>query len=426
MADRRATGLGSQAAQLSAARVAAAAVSAVWLVLAARHLSLRAYGDLVQLVSLSVVLTAVADAGLSILLAHDTAADPASSRSVLRTVLRTRLLLGLPACVAVAVLYRFAAGDTNLAAVGLISVSMLTTMVHQCCCITWRGIGDVRPEVINEFVSRLFVLGLGFAVLEGGGGLLAAVAVYATADLLSALVLATHSRRHLPGAATALPTAPVARSRVAPLAGIVIAMTVYARADLWLMGVLEGSVSVARYAAPYRLFEGTLLVAGAFAALIPPAIARHRGTERGRDAKKLVTEALALTAVAVVVGFLAAEPLLRALYGDRYANAASTLRILLVAAIPSAAVLVLVQATALLRRRATLVAVLVALVANAGANLVLIPPYGPDGAAVVTLVTQTLLAAWLAVLLREARGDSTPVDDPEVSEELVRAALDER
>ncbi len=419
--------LRGQAVVLSGARIGAAVVSAFWLILAARTLTLSEYGDLAQVVSLSVVLTAASDLGLSIILAHDAARDPTSSRLVLRAVVRARLLLGIPACLAMALLYRAAAAGPELAVVGIISISMLATMIHQSFSVCLRGIGDVRPEAGNEFVSRLLVLGLGYATVLAGGGVVGAVAVYALADVLSAVALTAYGRRRLPR-----PVAPrhveISVHRVARLALIVVGMTIYARADLWLMGVLKGSVSVARYAAPYRLFEGSLLVASAFAALVPNAVARSQRGDLQRNVWRLAMVAVVLTSVAALVGFVIAEPMLRVLYGERYASTAPTLRILLVAAIPSAAVLVMVQATALTRRRATLVGVVVALVVNVVANLMVIPEFGTDGAAAVTLGTQALLALWLAAGLSHARQSRDPLPDAlEFSDELARSAsVDDR
>ncbi len=419
--------LRGQAVVLSGARIGAAVVSAIWLILAARTLTLSEYGDLAQVVSLSVVLTAASDLGLSMILAHDAARDPSSSRQVLRAVIRARLVLGIPACIAMALLYGVAAAGPELAVVGIISISMLATMVHQSFSVCLRGIGDVRPEAGNEFASRLLVLGLGYATVLAGGGVVGAVAVYALADVLSAIALTAYGRRRLPR-----PAAPrqvqISVHRVARLALIVVGMTIYARADLWLMGVLKGSVSVARYAAPYRLFEGSLLVATAFAALVPNAVARSQRRDLQHNVWRLATVAVSLTSLGAAVGFAIAEPMLRLLYGERYASTAPTLRILLVAAIPSAAVLVMVQATALTRRKATLIGVIVALGVNVVANLMVIPSYGTDGAAAVTLGTQTLLALWLGAVLRQARVTRDPMPDAvELSDELSRyAGVDER
>ena len=414
--------LRGQALVLGGARIAAAAMSAIWLILAARALTLSEYGDLAQVVSLSVVLTAASDLGLSMILAHDAARDPGASRQVLKKVVSARLVLGLPACLAMALLYDAAASSPDVAVVGVISISMLATMVHQSFSVCLRGVGDVRPEAWNEVASRALVLGLGYAALQAGSGVLGAVAVYAIADVASAAALSSYGRRRLPRVDRPR-TVELPVRRVSQLALIVVAMTVYSRADLWLMGALRDSVSVARYAAPYRLFEGALIAASAFAALVPPAVARSHGKELQHNVWRLVSGAVALTTTAAVIGIAIAEPLLRFLYGERYASTAPTLRILLVAGIPSAAVLVMAQATGLTRRGATLLAVVTALVVNVVGNLIVIPQYGTEGAAAMTLLTQVMLAVWLAVILAQASvSHDDDVDALEFSDELARTS----
>lgn len=400
-------GLRAQLGSLGAARVVAATFAAVWLVVAARKLSLDAYGDFTQVVSLSVILCATADLGLSLLLAHDVARWPDASRGLVRKVVGLRLLLGAPACIALVALYWVAAARPTLLVAALACVSMLATMVHQTISVGARGLGRVGPESANEVLSRVFVLAVGFAVLQAGGSVAAAVGVYALADVLSAAVLSWCVGRRMPHGRTTVPLGYSFR-RVALLGLTVACMTLYARADIWLVGVLAGSAEVARYAAPYRLFEGVLVIAATFAALTPPVVARATWDEIAGGLRRLVGGAASLTAVGALVGIVLAEPMLELLYGARYAGTASTFRILLVAAVPSAVVLVMLQATGLLDRRYTALAVVGALVVNVGGNLLAIPTFGIDGAAAMTLATQSALAlALTAVFARSRRGART-------------------
>lgn len=394
-------GLRVQLGSLGSARVVASAISAVWLVVAARQLSLDAYGDFTQVVSLSVILCATADLGLSLLLAHDVARWPDAGRGLVGKVVGLRLLWGIPACVALVGLYWVAAARPTALVAGLACVSMLATMVHQTISVGARGLGRVGPEATNEIASRAFVLGLGFLVLQAGGSVAWAVAVYAVADVLSACALSWFVGRRMPNRTSA----PLGFSfrRVALLGLTIACMTLYARADIWLVGVLAGSADVARYAAPYRLFEGVLVVAATFAALTPPVVARATWSEVTGGLRRLVGGAVALTAAGAAVGIVFAEPMLDLLYGSRYAGTVPTFRILLTAAVPSAVVLVMLQATGLFDRRGTAVAVLGALVVNVGGNLLAIPHLGIEGAALMTLVTQSALAVALVAVFARSR-----------------------
>ena len=60
---------------------------------------------------------------------------------------------------------------------------------------------------------------------------------------------------------------------------------------------------------------------------------------------------------------------------------------------------------------------------NVVGNLLVIPAYGTDGAAAMTLGTQVMLAAWLAVILASAEtSDRDLPESLEFSDELVRVA----
>ncbi|MDQ6796400.1 MAG: hypothetical protein M3011_00005, partial [Actinomycetota bacterium] len=103
----------------------------------------------------------------------------------------------------------------------------------------------------------------------------------------------------------------------------------------------------------------------------------------------LVTIPLALA------GVLFARPAMQVLFGAQFGQAAGLLRLLLVAAVPSAVVIV-VAPLAFLRGRAVAVrGFLVMLVADVGLNLALIPAMGSAGSALATLACQVVLAGWL-------------------------------
>jgi len=392
----------AQLSQLGVARVVAAGVSALWLIVAARNMSLTAYGDFTQVVSLSVVLGAAADLGLSMLLAHDVARWPQASGQLLRRVCRHRLVLGLPAVVLMAGLYWVAAADPQVDVALLAAVSMLATMVHQSVSVASRSLGDVRPEAANELLSRALVAGAGYLVLAAGGSVLGAVAVYAAADAMSAIVLWVCVGRRMPSPRSS-PHLGYRFSRVAVLGFAVALTTLYSRADIWLIGVLETSKDVARYAAPYRVFEGVLIVAATFAALTAPVVARPNWDETMRGVRSLVFGAAAITTAIALVGFVAADQIMGALYGSRFAGSSETLRILMVACIPSAVALVLMQAAGLLDRWRSLFVVALVLVLNVVGNCIAIPMAGGRGAAAVTLVTQTCMATGLGLVVFKAR-----------------------
>jgi O-antigen/teichoic acid export membrane protein len=109
----------------------------------------------------------------------------------------------------------------------------------------------------------------------------------------------------------------------------------------------------------------------------------------------------ALAGAVCVAGFWpSAEPIIRLLYGDRFAPAAGATRLLVVgAALMSLTVLGIFLLTAAGKQRYYPGIALLGLALNVGLNLVLIPKMSYDGAAVSTVVTSavTVVLLWLVI-----------------------------
>ncbi|MFN2607214.1 MAG: oligosaccharide flippase family protein [Acidimicrobiales bacterium] len=380
---------------LAGGRVAAAAVSAGWLVVAARRMSLDTYGDLLLLLGLGLLLYVVNDFGLPLALTDAVAREPAVARTAFLAVLGRRMVLGVLSAALVVVAYLAASARPDLVAAGIFCVSVVSTAVYSTAAAVFRGFGRVRVEAVNEIVSRVFVIAAGSAWLASGGGLRAAVGVYAAADAMSAAVLTAVAWRATRGAVGSVDTRRFALGRMAPVAVATGLGVLYYRVDLWLLALLRGPHDVALYGSAYRVLDGLLLAASAVAALSIRAVARAGAGEQRRVVGRLVRLSLLVTVPLAAVGLVGAHPVMRVLFGARYGQAAGLLRLLLVAAVPSAVVTVVAPLAFLRGRTAAVRGFTVMLAADVGLNLVLIPAMGPAGAALATLGCQVVLAGWL-------------------------------
>jgi hypothetical protein len=132
---------------------------------------------------------------------------------------------------------------------------------------------------------------------------------------------------------------------------------------------------------------------------------RHRDPRRWSTARTFAVAAGAAVAVPAVLGAIWARPILALLWGPRFAAASTALSLLLVSAIPGAAISVLSPLVAVTRRSTLLEGVLAGLVVNLDANLLAIPRWGMAGAGGANLLSELVLAAWLwAGLRRDAGG----------------------
>ncbi len=178
-------------------------------------------------------------------------------------------------------------------------------------------------------------------------------------------------------------------------------VVVYARVDQLLVFQIAGEGAAGYYGAVYQMLERAHLIPISVMTTLSPVIASawpdHR--ERMLRVVRLAAEFLALGSLgALAVAIVAAEPLVRLLFGDAFAPAAPALPVLGAAFVficfgylTSNLMLVL----GLTRRMVTVG--LMALAANIALNLLLIPSYGFMGAAWVTLLTEVVVVgtgAW--------------------------------
>jgi O-antigen/teichoic acid export membrane protein len=383
---------GVQATRLGVGRAIAAAVSAVWFVVAAHYLSVDDFGKLALLLSLGLMTAIVGDLGLTNLLSEEVAVDHSVARSAARHVVIQRIPLGLIAAALTAIAYAAAGGSWALAAV--FSISTLATVVYNTFTAAFRAVGRAEIDAANEVASRVFVLAAGWFLLARGHGLVAAVGVYVAADVASLVVLYVVFRHLTRPSPVVIERARVGlrRGRALGVAGIL--NTVYMRIDMWLLGLIVSAAAVATYAVSYRIFEALLLPALTLASLSVVQCAGLTGERLRARLVQLASTAVAVT-VPIAIGVLVAAPfIISTLFGSRYTAATTPLRILAVCSILTAPIFATTFPLALRSSRVAW-ALGVALALNVAGNIATIPALGPAGSAWTTLACDAVLLAWI-------------------------------
>jgi O-antigen/teichoic acid export membrane protein len=225
----------------------------------------------------------------------------------------------------------------------------------------------------------------------------AALTLAAWATMIVSVALAGRWSRFLPviGRVT---SATILRGL--PLGAAAIAITVYYSFDTILLGVFRGSEEVPYYAAAYRIILPILALAGAVGTVAIPHLSflvANDVTAASSEVVRLARQMVLVALPMAVGGALAAEPIIRLVYGPDFAPAVVPFRLLVwsVATVYANAAF----AFLLLARggdRRYLLAVAAGAAANLGLNLIVIPVAGMVGAALVTMVSE---AAVLGLLL---------------------------
>ncbi len=250
------------------------------------------------------------------------------------------------------------------------------------------------------------------ALVNGGDDAPAAavaltLAAWTTATM--SILLAGRWSRFRPRFGQGIPTTIL---RSLPLGAAAIAITVYYSFDTILLGVFRGSEEVAYYAAAYRVVLPILTLAGAVGTVAIPRLSFLVARDAPAAAKAVadLSHQMVLWGLPMAVGgALAAEPIIRLVYGPEFAPAAAPFRILVwsvVTVYANAAFAFLLLARHGDRRY--LAAVTAGAAANMGLNLVVIPLAGMIGAAMVTIVSELTVLGLLLWWTRDVSRAAVP------------------
>jgi O-antigen/teichoic acid export membrane protein len=238
----------------------------------------------------------------------------------------------------------------------------------------------------------------------GPRGLAAALTVgYATATpiafalLLSRLgvrpELAGSWRRIGPFVRTALP--------IAATGGMAI---IYDRVDVLMLSKLDNTRGVAIYNVPLTILQYSMIVPAIVATAFFPLLTEtlRSSPAQARESFGLLARIFVLISVPLAIVLSAGgETVLTTLFGGRYRDSAAPLAVLAWSIVLGFFnYLLWYSLLAAYREGMKFVIMVVGLVLNVGLNLVLIPAYGPRGAAISLICSDILVVLWQGVLVR--------------------------
>ncbi len=310
--------------------------------------------------------------------------------------LATGLLIALAAlAIAAAILDGSLARDARLGGLGLGVLTALGIAVSVNLDALRAERRFVRAALL-EIVAVAIYLALMLALILGGAGLGAVMAASGALPLLSGLLSALMLRRlRLP---LRFARAGVTRERVmriVPTAGwllvIELSTLVMYAFDRVLLGAFKSPRDVGLYEGPVRAHNLLYALGGALAVPTVPTASRYVATGDARRLRELVVRGsrytLALFTPLVVTLMCLAQPLLAAWLGDRYADGATALTILVSYWLLYGALVVtpgfLVGAG---RAREAARIIVAAAVANVVLSLILTPGLGLEGPALGTAI----------------------------------------
>jgi O-antigen/teichoic acid export membrane protein len=368
--------------------------SLAFFVTMARELGKDGFGEFQFALALTGALIYVAGFGTDQLLAREVARDRSRAGRLLADAAAVKVLGGLVMLGVAAIVANLGSSTAEgRAAVYVIGVGTLLEVLSKSWHAIFQGYERFELASATLIIQRTLTAAAGIAVLLAGGDVVAAAAVYAAGAAVAVLVAEWWLHRLGVHRAAIVPAGWVPMIRAGVAIGLIsLLITVLLRLDVTMLSFLADAATVGVYAVSFRLVEATQFLGWSMATAMLPWLAR---TEANL-ARGFALGLKAVVSVLLPVGLafvLFAGPLVDLIYGSAFASSVVPLRILGLMTVLYG-INAFGSVSLIARYRPTTYAkLLVPVIAlNVVLNLILIPIYGADGAAVDALTSGVLLA----------------------------------
>ena len=269
-----------------------------------------------------------------------------------------------------------------------------------------RGLRRVELDALLTLLLRLSVFACGFAVLVLRPSVNGVSLAYLIGNSLAAVLgYAWLRRRFFKPHLSAKGSASSALLRQAlPLGGAILLSLAYTRTAVFVIDALNNSTAVGEYGVALRLTEPLALIPSAIMAAVFPALTHtlaQSGYTSTRTLRFKTIGVLALFGLLIASGGVLFGPwLIHFLYGLQYAGSTLPLQLLAVAALPIFINYALTHfLVARRQQRLNLIFNAVIFVVNLVLCSILIPRFGPGGAALSILLSEMTLLILCSIAL---------------------------
>lgn len=311
-------------------------------------------------------------------------------------------LAALALLTSVAIGSLFLPGAEQIAALAIVGMSFFLDELGSAVATVFKAFEQMRYRAFRIIVNRIVSTILAIIAVAMGADLIVICLTYFVGSLGSFVFAWIALRRYFP------PIRFVDRSRSLmrellgkglPLGLSAVLGAAAMRIDTVMLQGLRGPDAVALYGIAFRFLESFLFVAWGLANVALPRMVRHDAPVAAHTFELVLAACLAFYLPLAVVGVFSGEWLVTTMFGERYGPAGAAVVWLTAAGVfYGAGYLARMGCLSVGRRRAIAWAAAIALLVNVTLNFVVIPRYGFEGAAVVTLLTGAIEAVILAIV----------------------------
>jgi O-antigen/teichoic acid export membrane protein len=380
-------------------------VSLAILTLLSRYLGPYEFGQY-QLVIAFLLLVNVSDLGIATIAVRHLSTERRPAEEIIGNILTIRAVLAAAStllCVVIAVAIGYSHEATKAIAIASLSFPfmMLTGSYNALFASKLR----MEYAAMANIAQALATLALMAVVVMMNGGVVRLLIAYDAGFVVSSAVSVFFARRFLrPAFRLDRTYAGEIIKESLPLGSAVVVIAVYSRIDILLLKAFTDSESVGYYGFAYRAVDLAAPLSLMFVGSVFPLLSSHHAVD-DRDAFRTLLQrsqdfltVLGITMLTLMILF--ARPLVDLVGGAKYAPSVMSVRILAMAfGLIWLSNLMDHGLIAVGRQKVLLWNAALGLAVNVGANLVLIPLYGREGAATSTVLTEIAVLAPAVVVL---------------------------
>jgi PST family polysaccharide transporter len=393
------------------ARVASLAFITIAL---SRHFGPQRFGSFAFGLAFVRIFSVIAAFGLDRVIVRHLVDLPDRKSTIIRQAFRLKLTIAFASYILMLVVCAVGISDRTTLAIAALAGSGLLFQAFDVFDFAFQAEHRFRTIFFGRALPILFSAALKIAALFANASLLTFAALETVeAALVGAALFIAYRKCSCSPENDSDFSMSIKRSRILaegfPLLLASLAVMIYMRSDIIILGKLAGYQAAGIYSAAAQISEGCALLPMAFLPALFPVLVRWRRNGPRfyhRQFEKLFLGTIVVGFCISVALTIAAPWLIPLLFGQVYAPAVTVLRILAWA--PTFVFIGIMQSgydiTEGLTWLATLRTAIGALI-NIALNFALIPIYGPTGAAVATLIS----FACSAFLLNFAQAKTRPV-----------------
>lgn len=370
-----------------------------WAVLIVRMIGQEVFGQYSFGLALTQTVGVLADFGLNLFLIREISQKPGQLKRYLNNVLSIKLITTVLVWTILAVIMTAGgyAAETMIA-ISVFALANFILALNMTLISVFRANQNMRYEALSGIIFNLFNLAFSLMVVISDLALVGLAAAYLAAALFQAIYLwrAYIKRWGMPKLALDREFVRLWKGRVVWLGLGGVFFFIYDRAPQLLLQYFGNDVQVGTYAAVYRMFVGISILPVVIGNVLLPQMSNLLASDNNQHIAELLRRVMYGLLLVGIIGtlalYVAAGPIIKLLYGAKYAGSIPVLKIMawqLLFTFPGSVLGSLVIAVGEEKWYAIFMLVEVAISLSLG--FWLIPSHGPAGAAIGTVAGTALV-----------------------------------